>query len=87
MSYWFAITFGKLSRKIFPQFKVNELRIFPIKKITESAQQPFIKLVETIIEKKKAGLDTTKEEAEIDTMVYKLYELTEEEIKVVEGKI
>ena len=30
--------------------------------------------------------DTSKEEAEIDHLVYQLYGLTEEEIKVVEGR-
>jgi len=63
-----------------------EIEQFPISKNIEKPQQPFIKLVETIIEKKKAGQDSSKEEAEIDAMVYKLYELTDDEIKVVEGK-
>jgi len=67
-------------------FYPNHMKQLPIKKISEAAQQPFIKLVETIIEKKKAGQDSSKEEAEIDAMVYKLYELTDDEIKVVEGK-
>jgi type I restriction-modification system DNA methylase subunit len=30
ISYWFNITFNKLQRKLFPQFKVNELERFPI---------------------------------------------------------
>lgn len=33
-----------------------------------------------------ATADTSKEEAEIDRLVYQLYGLTEEEIKIVEGK-
>ena len=30
--------------------------------------------------------DTSKEEAEIDSLVYKLYGLTEDEINIIEGK-
>jgi len=30
ISFWFIYTFGKLQRKVFPQFKVKELSIFPI---------------------------------------------------------
>lgn len=33
LSSWFNLTFGKMQRNIFPQFKVKELSRFPIKKI------------------------------------------------------
>ncbi|MFO8010237.1 MAG: TaqI-like C-terminal specificity domain-containing protein, partial [Dehalococcoidia bacterium] len=33
ISFWFVHSFGKLQRKVFPQFKVKELRIFPIRPI------------------------------------------------------
>ncbi len=33
MSYWFVKTFDKLQRKIFPQFKVKELKQFPMRTI------------------------------------------------------
>ena len=58
----------------------------PISKIPESEQQPFIELVDKILLDKKAGRDTKELEEKIDQLVYKLYELTEEEIKLVEGK-
>jgi len=32
------------------------------------------------------GEDTSKEEHQIDQLVYKLYELTDDEIAIVEGK-
>lgn len=38
------------------------------------------------MELKKQGQDTTALEKQIDQMVYQLYELTEEEIAIVEGK-
>lgn len=48
-----------------------------------------VELVENIIKKKKENskLDTSSLESQIDEMVYKLYELTEEEIRIVEGKV
>lgn len=60
---------------------------FPIPKVSESQQQPFIDLVDKIISAKRANpqADTTVWEREIDRMVYQLYNLTEEEIKIVEG--
>ena len=36
ISFWFIHSFGKLQRKIFPQFKVKELRTFPIRPINLS---------------------------------------------------
>ena len=43
-------------------------------------------LAEKIIENKKEGIDTEEEESEIDRIVYGLYDLSEEEIKIVESK-
>ena len=39
-----------------------------------------------VIEGKKKGNDTEKEEDEINKIVYKLYDLSEEEIKIIENK-
>ncbi len=50
------------------------------------SQQPFISLVDQILELKKAGKDTQELENEIDRLVYRLYDLTAEEIAIVEGK-
>jgi len=56
----------------------------PIKEISPKMQEPFIKLVDQILINKKAGKDTQKLEDKIDLMVYKLYELTYEEVKIVD---
>jgi hypothetical protein len=57
-----------------------------IPQISPKAQQPFIDLVNQILAKKAKGEDSTPEEREIDQLVYKLYDLTAEEIQIVEGK-
>lgn len=41
MSFWFVHKFGKMQRGIFPQFKINELEIFPIKNIAQKNQIKF----------------------------------------------
>ena len=74
-SYCGGITFSK-----------NMINDFPLS-ATPSQQKPIIALVDKILASKKANpqADTRKLEAEIDRLVYQLYGLTEEEIKVVEG--
>ncbi|MBL1211504.1 Eco57I restriction-modification methylase domain-containing protein, partial [Geminocystis sp. GBBB08] len=59
----------------------------PVKKVTEKEEKPFIKLVTEILTEKKANplANTSKLEREIDLLVYQLYGLTEEEIKIIEG--
>ena len=56
---------------------------FPIKIITEKKQKPFVSRVEKILSAKIKTQDTTALEQEIDVMVYKLYELTYDEVKVI----
>jgi type II restriction/modification system DNA methylase subunit YeeA len=59
----------------------------PIKTPTDEQEVPFIQKVDEILKLKKQNLeaDTSKLESEIDTLVYKLYDLTEEEIGIIEG--
>lgn len=59
------------------------LKKIPIPKIPQSAQQPFIKLVDEIIQAKQNNQPTDLEE-KIDKMVYQLYNLSQEEIKIIE---
>jgi len=51
---------------------------------TDTEQTQIEKLVDKIIENKRANLDTTELEREIDVLVYKLYELTYDEVKIVD---
>ncbi|GHT30452.1 hypothetical protein AGMMS49574_10170 [Bacteroidia bacterium] len=86
ISYWFAHKFGKLQRGIFPQFKINELAQFPIPKLSKTEQQPIIAFVEQILSVKKENpvADTSALEKEIDILVYKLYGLSYDEVKIIE---
>ena len=74
---------GQLAREIL----LNDLRLFPIKKITPEKQKPYIRLVDKIIDYKKENKNTTHLETQIDHLVYALYDLTAEEIAIVEGGV
>ena len=58
----------------------------PIADVTYEFQNPIVELVNKILEEKKQDplSDTSLLEREIDKLVYNLYDLTEEEIRVVE---
>jgi hypothetical protein len=70
-------------------FKIFVEKI-PVPPITPS-NQPIVSQIESLVDKILAAkkenpqADTSNLEKEIDRMVYKLYDLTEEEIKIVEG--
>ena len=98
MSFWFEHKFGKLSREIFPQFKINELASFPIPCSTEEQQSKLITLADQMLETQSRLLQAFSDEdkklleqraaiidKQIDNAVYKLYGLTEDEVKIVEG--
>lgn len=68
----------------------------PIPKIPNTEQKPFIDLVDQILaitkdddylENPSKQVKVKEYEKEIDKLVYKLYDLTEDEIKIVEGKL
>ena len=87
ISFWFAHKFGKLQRGIFPQFKVNELAIFPIPKQHKKISKITVVLVEKILQKKKQKEKTQQLENQIDLIVYKLYDLSYEEVKIVDENV
>jgi hypothetical protein len=74
---------------------VSDLKKLPIKNISTQNQLSFKKLVEQILEITTASKDYLSNDAKqakvkeyeckIDRMVYELYGLTKEEIKIVEG--
>lgn len=68
-------------------FYPNHMKQLPIKKIAETGQRIFIDLVDQILTLKKQNkdADTKNLESQIDQLVYKLYDLTPEEIEIVEN--
>jgi len=76
------------NKETFPKIKKQPLHSIPIKIVPLEKQAPIIALVDKILFAKQADpqADTSAWEREIDQIVYKLYGLTEEEIKIVEGR-
>lgn len=68
----------RMKHTFFNQFSVPQLFL--------NQQQPFINLVNQILERIETGESTEELEKEIDEMVYRLYDLDEEEIRVIESK-
>jgi len=68
------------------EITIQAIEKIPIPIIDTTTESKIEILVNKIIENKNIELDTTSLEAEIDQLVYQLYGLSEEEIKIVEGK-
>ncbi|MDO9152195.1 MAG: TaqI-like C-terminal specificity domain-containing protein [Paludibacter sp.] len=60
------------------------IKQLPIKKCNNQTKQLFKGKVEIILSQKSKDKDTTDKEKEIDNLVYKLYELTYNEVKVID---
>ncbi len=67
----------------------NYVKEFPIVQATDEKQKPILELVDRIFVTKRANphADTRGLEREIDQLVYQLYGLTEEEIKIIENSL
>jgi hypothetical protein len=89
ISFWFYATFAKHQRKLFPQFKVKELEVFPVPKNIDKQYEVQIETLvdQILIEKSQNPLsDTLELEKKIDELAYKIYHLTDEEIHLIEKK-
>jgi adenine-specific DNA-methyltransferase len=97
LKYLLAFLNSKLSKWYFERistttgmgtnrWKKFKLELLPIAQTDD--ENPFIDLVDKILTCKASNpkANTAELEAQIDTMVYKLYDLSEEEIMIVEGK-
>ena len=74
------------------RFKSEFMKSFPIPLITDANQHfatQIEEIVDQILDAKQANpdSDTSDLENEIDTLVYALYDLTEDEIAIVEGVV
>jgi hypothetical protein len=59
----------------------------PVPEISLEEQKPFIAMADKILTLKPQGKDTNDLEQQIDNLIYKLYELTYEEVMVIEPEI
>ena len=98
LKYILAILNSKLMHFYFSQIgvmtaggaytlKKATIERFPLVEISDKEQEPFIFLVEEILKIKEnnSNKETHNLENEIDNLVYQIYELTDEEIEIVEN--
>jgi hypothetical protein len=77
-----------IEKELFQKILIENCKKFPIKTAIKEQQAPLINLVDKILAAKEENpdADTKAWEAEIDQLVYQLYNLTPEEIAIIEGK-
>jgi len=84
---WWALS--RLTNQVqqnYSQIHIQYLTKLPIAKGTDKQHSAIEERVAKILKLKKSGKSTSELEKEIDAIVYEMYGLSKEEIKVVEGK-
>jgi adenine-specific DNA-methyltransferase len=87
--WWFLKTTGDTLQGDARRFKTNYLNPFPLPQtVNEQTEQIITTKVKLVLNARKANsnADTTINESEIDQLVYQLYGLTEDEIKLIENE-
>ena len=85
LMWWFLKNTGDTLQGDARTFKTNYLNPFPLpENASEAVQKPLIELVDKVLAAKQNNTDTSQLEAEVDAMVYALYGLTDDEIKLIE---
>ena len=84
--YWYFQNINNEFDSLFPKIKVKEFNSLPLPK-QDMNNIEISNLVENILNAKEDNQqsDTSTLESEIDQLVYQLYGLTDDEIKIVEG--
>ena len=89
-TFIYSLFFGALRMSGgYYQFQAPSLRVIPVKVISKTQQQPFVELVKRIVAatKDNPGVDTSDLEDKINELFYDLYDLKDDEIKIVEGSV
>ena len=86
MTFYHKNVFLDTEKKVFPKILIANAKKFPIKMPIDKSK--IVEYVNQILRSKKSNpsTDTSALESEIDRLVYQLYGLTDEEIRIVEGK-
>jgi hypothetical protein len=91
LSFWYRVSFNSLSMSggYLNINRVDEVPIPRSSEINKETKKKLACLVDKILQQKKQNpnADTKDLETQIDQLVYKLYDLTEEEIEIVEKNV
>lgn len=86
VSWWIIRQTASEKQNAYYEFKPMYVSQIPIPASTDEQKRAIENLVDQILELKKQGGDTTGLEADIDRMVFDLYELNAEERRIVSGE-
>jgi len=88
MSFYFRTKNSEFDR-LFPKVKLQHFKKFPIREMIIEFQNELAGKVDNILSLNKSdpSADTNALESEIDRLVYELYGLTDEEIRIVENAL
>lgn len=84
ISWYGNLTLSNFGKDVFPKLNPNDIKELPIPKADKNTKSKIETFVKKILYLRRESKDTSKEEEQIDEFVYKLYDLTEEEIKIIE---
>lgn len=97
LSFWYINYFNSLKMAGgFINVSSNEIELLPLLKVQTEQEKPFIEIVDKILaitksvdylENPAKKVKVNEYERQIDKMVYKLYDLTDEEIKIINDSI
>jgi hypothetical protein len=76
----------KATKGAFPKILVEDIKTFPLPSVSSSQQLNIIKLVDKVISLKQESKDSSEHEKKIDELVYKIYDITADEQKIIEGQ-
>ena len=81
---WYIRQLGVTRNGGYFEYKPMFVECLPVPNTDSNKKEPLENLVDSIIHKKSEGKDTSKEEKEIDAMIYDLYGLTIQEKRFIE---
>jgi hypothetical protein len=88
VSEWYFNLIGTTTGMGTNRWKKYKIELLPIIEPSERQEQEIEKLVDEIllIKKQNPSAESSEFETQIEQMIYKLYDLTKEEIKIIEGE-
>lgn len=84
MNYVYSKKF-KSTKTVFSEIQARSVKELPIPEVTKSQEYEIVELSKKIIELKKDNMSTDLFESQIDQFVYNIFDLTDEEIKIIEN--
>ncbi|MGC3977659.1 MAG: TaqI-like C-terminal specificity domain-containing protein [Paludibacteraceae bacterium] len=84
LNFYYKKKFSTKKEDVFPEIQTYLYEQLPIKEVNSNIQEKIASIARKISTDIKNGINTSIQEQQIDNLVYKLYELTYEEVKVID---